>query len=133
MGPLHSPVQKAFVDEIIQEAKDAGADVREFGELPGGDLAGGNFVRPAIVVDPDPALRVVTQEQFGPVIPIIPFDSEDEAVRLANDTWGGLCGSVWTADPGVGAAGRHRSSCAATSGSTTTAPPASTCAPRSAA
>ncbi|WP_344057667.1 aldehyde dehydrogenase family protein [Microbacterium pumilum] len=99
MGPLHSPAQKAFVDEIIQEAKDAGADVREFGELPGGELEGGNFVRPAIVVDPDPALRVVTQEQFGPVIPIIPFDSEDEAVRLANDTWGGLCGSVWTADP----------------------------------
>ena len=98
MGPLHSPVQKAFVSEIIEEAKDAGADVREFGELPGGDLAGGNFLRPAIVIDPDPSLRVVTQEQFGPVIPIIPFDSEDEAVAAANDTWGGLCGSVWTAD-----------------------------------
>ncbi len=98
MGPLHSPVQKAFVDEIIQEAKDAGADVREFGELPGGELEGGNFVRPAIVVDPDPGLRVVTQEQFGPVIPIIPFDTEEEALHLANDTWGGLCGSVWTAD-----------------------------------
>ena len=99
MGPLHSPVQKAFVDEIIQEAKDAGADVREFGELPGGELAEGNFVRPAIVIDPDPSLRVVTQEQFGPVIPIIPFDTEEEAVAAANDTWGGLCGSVWTASP----------------------------------
>jgi acyl-CoA reductase-like NAD-dependent aldehyde dehydrogenase len=99
MGPLHQPAQKAFVEEIIQEAKDAGADVREFGELPGGDLAGGNFLRPAIVVDPDLALRVVTQEQFGPVIPVIPFDTEDEAVRLANDTWAGLCGSVWTSDP----------------------------------
>ncbi|MCP2635659.1 aldehyde dehydrogenase family protein [Microbacterium sp. HD4P20] len=99
MGPLHQPAQKAFVDEIIQEAKDAGADVREFGSLPDGDLAGGNFVRPAIVVDPPLELRVVTQEQFGPVIPIIPFDTEDEAVRLANDTWGGLCGSVWTASP----------------------------------
>lgn len=99
MGPLHSPAQKAFVEEIIQEAKDAGADVREYGELPDGELADGNFLRPAIVVDPDPALRVVTQEQFGPVIPVIPFDSEDEAVRLANDTWGGLCGSVWTASP----------------------------------
>lgn len=99
MGPLHSPVQKAFVAEIIEEAKSAGATVLEFGELPGGDLAGGNFLRPAIVVDPDPSLRVVTQEQFGPVIPIIPFDTEEEAVRVANDTWGGLCGSVWTADP----------------------------------
>jgi acyl-CoA reductase-like NAD-dependent aldehyde dehydrogenase len=99
MGPLHSPAQKAFVEEIIQEAKDAGADVREFGALPEGDLAGGNFLRPAIVVDPDLGLRVVTQEQFGPVIPVIPFDDEDEAVREANDTWGGLCGSVWTDSP----------------------------------
>ena len=97
MGPLHSPVQKAFVDELIEEAKASGAEVREFGELPGGDLAGGNFVRPAIVIDPDPTLRVVEMEQFGPVIPILPFDTEEEAVAAANATWGGLCGSVWTA------------------------------------
>jgi acyl-CoA reductase-like NAD-dependent aldehyde dehydrogenase len=97
MGPLHSPVQKAFVDELIEEAKASGAEVREFGELPGGDMAGGNFVRPAIVVDPDPNLRVVAYEQFGPVIPVLPFDAEQEAIRAANDTWGGLCGSVWTA------------------------------------
>ncbi|HWK20302.1 MAG TPA: aldehyde dehydrogenase family protein [Microbacteriaceae bacterium] len=99
MGPLHSPIQKAFVDELIEEAKEAGADVREFGELPGGDLAGGNFVRPAIVVDPDPSLRVVTMEQFGPVIPVLPFDTDEEAIAAANDTWAGLCGSVWTASP----------------------------------
>ena len=99
MGPLHSPAQKAFVAEIIEEAKDAGADVREFGALPTDPaLQGGNFLRPALVIDADPALRVVTQEQFGPVIPILPFDTEDEAVAAANDTWSGLCGSVWTAD-----------------------------------
>lgn len=51
------------------------------------------------MIDPDPALRVVTQEQFGPVIPVIAFDTEEEAVTLANDTWAGLCGSVWTASP----------------------------------
>ncbi|PTT69049.1 aldehyde dehydrogenase family protein, partial [Arthrobacter sp. HMWF013] len=101
MGPLHSPAQKAFVSEIIEEAKAAGADVREFGTLPADpDLQGGNFLRPALVVNPDPSLRVVTQEQFGPVIPLIPFDTEEEAVKMANDTWSGLCGSVWTADPG---------------------------------
>lgn len=99
MGPLHQPAQKAFVEDLIREAKDAGADVREFGELPGGELADGNFLRPAIVVDPDPSLRVVTQEQFGPVIPVLPFDTEEEAVAAANDSWGGLGGSVWTANP----------------------------------
>src|SRR6478735_4504296 len=99
MGPLHSPAQKKFVDELIREAKDSGAKVLEFGELPGGDMKGGNFVRPAIVVNPDPKLRVVTEEQFGPVIPVIPFDTEEEAIKAANDTWAGLAGSVWTADP----------------------------------
>lgn len=99
MGPLHQTSQKTFVEELIQEAKDAGAQVQEFGELPTGEFAGGNFVRPALVVDPDPSLRVVTEEQFGPVVPIIPFDTEEEGVRLANDTWAGLCGSVWTASP----------------------------------
>ena len=99
MGPLHSPAQKAFVDTLIKEARDSGAKVLEFGELPGGDLEGGNFVRPAIVVNPKPTLRVVTEEQFGPVIPVIPFETEEEAVRMANDSWAGLSGSVWTADP----------------------------------
>jgi len=99
MGPLHAPTQKKFVDELIAEAKASGAKVLEFGELPGGDMKDGNFVRPAIVVNPDLKLRVVTEEQFGPVIPVIPFDTEEEAIRLANDSWAGLAGSVWTADP----------------------------------
>jgi len=99
MGPLHSPAQKRFVEELVAEAKASGARVLEFGELPGGDLSDGHFVRPAIVVDPELTLRVVTEEQFGPVIPVIPFDAEDDAVALANDTWAGLAGSVWTADP----------------------------------
>src|SRR5580658_3950333 len=98
MGPLHSPTQKAFVAGLIKEAKDSGAQVLEFGELPSGDMKGGNFVRPAIVVNPNPNLRVVTEEQFGPVIPVIPFETEEEAIRMANDSWAGLSGSVWTAD-----------------------------------
>ncbi len=98
MGPLHSPVQKAFVAEIIEEAKASGAEVREYGSLPADpELQGGNFLRPALVIDPDPALRVVTQEQFGPVIPLLPFDTEEEAVQAANAGWAGLCASVWTA------------------------------------
>jgi acyl-CoA reductase-like NAD-dependent aldehyde dehydrogenase len=99
MGPLHSPNQKKFVEKLIADAKAAGADVREFGELPTGDLATGNFVRPALVVNADPSLDVVTLEQFGPVIPILTFTTEDEAVAAANNTWAGLAGSVWSADP----------------------------------
>jgi acyl-CoA reductase-like NAD-dependent aldehyde dehydrogenase len=99
MGPLHSPAQKAFVAELIAEAESAGAEVRTFGELPTDpELVDGNFLRPTLVIDPDPSLRVVTEEQFGPVIPIIPFDTEEEAIAAANDSWGGLGGSVWTAD-----------------------------------
>jgi acyl-CoA reductase-like NAD-dependent aldehyde dehydrogenase len=98
MGPLHAPSQKEFVEELVREAKDSGADVREFGELPEGELANGNFLRPSLVLDPDPKLKVVTEEQFGPTIPIIPFDDEDQAVAAANDTWAGLCASVWTTD-----------------------------------
>ncbi len=98
MGPLHAPSQKAFVEELVGEAKESGAEVREFGDLPQGDLAKGNFLRPSLVLDPDPKLRVVTEEQFGPTIPIIPFDDEDQAVAAANDTWAGLCASVWTTD-----------------------------------
>lgn len=99
MGPLHSPGQKAFVADLIEEARAAGADVREFGSLPvGAELEGGNYLRPALVIDPDPNLRVVTEEQFGPVLPILAFDTEEEAIAAANDSWAGLGGSVWTAD-----------------------------------
>ncbi|MGO3152582.1 MAG: aldehyde dehydrogenase family protein [Galactobacter sp.] len=98
MGPLNAAAQKDFVNTLIQEAKAAGADVREFGELPGGEFAEGNFVRPAIVVTDDPRLRLVTEEQFGPVIPVLSFETEEEAVALANDTWAGLGASVWTDD-----------------------------------
>lgn len=99
MGPLHSPGQKAFVANLIEEARAAGAEVREFGTLPAGaELEGGNYLRPALVIDPDPNLRVVTEEQFGPVLPILAFDTEEEAIAAANDSWAGLGGSVWTAD-----------------------------------
>ena len=63
------------------------------------DPSRGNFLRPSLVLDPREDTRVVVEEQFGPTVPILPFDDEDDAVRRANDTWSGLCSSVWTADP----------------------------------
>lgn len=96
MGPLHSPKQREYVRELLEEAKASGAEVREFGELPGGEFSEGYFLKPSLVLDPDPSLRVVTEEQFGPTIPIITFEDEEDAIRQANDTWAGLCNSVWT-------------------------------------
>jgi acyl-CoA reductase-like NAD-dependent aldehyde dehydrogenase len=55
-------------------------------------------MRPALVLDPDHDLRIVAEEQFGPALPAIPYDDEDDAVAQANDTWSGLCSSVWSAD-----------------------------------
>lgn len=98
MGPLHQRAQLEYVNELVQEAQDAGADVREFGSMPTGQWAGGNFVRPSLIIDPDPALRVVTEEQFGPTIPIISFDDLEDGIRMVNDTPYGLCNSVWTSN-----------------------------------
>ena len=100
---------------------------------PAASSTGGNFLRPAIVVDPDPSLRVVTQEQFGPVIPIIPFDTEDEAVAAGERHLGRPVRLGLDRRRRLGEPRRRRSWSAATSGSTTTAPRASTCARRSAA
>jgi acyl-CoA reductase-like NAD-dependent aldehyde dehydrogenase len=97
MGPLHSRRQLEYVQELLAAARASGAEVREFGELPA-DLPGGNFLRPSLVLDPADDARVVVEEQFGPTLPILPFDDEDDAVARANDTWSGLCSSVWTQD-----------------------------------
>ncbi len=96
MGPVHSAKHQVFVERLVQQAKDANADVREFGHLPEGELAAGYFVRPALIINPGPHLDVVVEEQFGPVLPIMTFVEEAEAVASANDTWAGLGASVWS-------------------------------------
>jgi len=99
MGPLNTARQRDYVIELCEEARRAGAEVIEGGSYAGADAAEGNFMRPALVLDPDPALRIVTEEQFGPALPVIPYDDEEQAIAAANDTWSGLCSSVWSADP----------------------------------
>jgi acyl-CoA reductase-like NAD-dependent aldehyde dehydrogenase len=99
MGPLHSGRQRDFVRGLVEKARADGAEVREFGEpAEGAELGHGNFLRPSLVLDPADDAAVVVEEQFGPTLPVLPFDDEDDAVTRANDTWSGLCSSVWTAD-----------------------------------
>jgi acyl-CoA reductase-like NAD-dependent aldehyde dehydrogenase len=95
MGPLHRAQQKEFVVDLVAEAEARGAEVRWYGtEAP----AAGHFLRPSLVLDPPEDTRLVTEEQFGPTLPVLPFDDEDDVVARANDTWAGLTSSVWTAD-----------------------------------
>jgi len=95
MGPLHRAQQKSFVTDLLAEARSRGAEIRELGsEAP----ADGHFLRPSLVLDPPDDTGLVAEEQFGPTLPIIPFDDEADAVARANDTWAGLTSSVWTAD-----------------------------------
>jgi acyl-CoA reductase-like NAD-dependent aldehyde dehydrogenase len=99
MGPLNSAKQRDFVRSLCDEARAAGHEVRELGSIDEEDVkAGGYFLRPALVLDPAPNLGIVTQEQFGPALPILRFDDVDDVIEQVNGEWSGLCSSVWTSD-----------------------------------
>ena len=97
MGPLNTANQRDYVAKLLEEAKAAGAEVQSYGAYTG-DWTSGNYMLPSLVLDPAPELGIVAEEQFGPALPILPYDDEEQAIELANATWSGLCSSVWSGD-----------------------------------
>ena len=95
-GPIQNRMQYEHVLGILADARRGGARILAGGELPEGS---GYFIPPTIVTDLEESSRLVREEQFGPVVPVLRFSSEDDAVRRANDTRFGLAGSVWSRDP----------------------------------
>jgi betaine-aldehyde dehydrogenase len=97
LGPLISHVQRDRVAGFVDRAR-AYARVVAGGEAPGGELAKGAYYKPTLVADAAQDSEIVQSEIFGPVLVVLPFDSDDEGIRLANDTPYGLAASAWSRD-----------------------------------
>jgi acyl-CoA reductase-like NAD-dependent aldehyde dehydrogenase len=93
VGPMTTAEQRDEVDTQVREALAAGARALTGGALPDGP---GLFYPPTVLVDVREDLRVMQEETFGPVLPVVPVDSIDEAIARANDSRFGLCASGWT-------------------------------------
>ncbi len=97
MGPLVSAAHREKVEAYIKIGKDEGATLVCGGKRPTGkEFEKGNFLEPTIFDNVKPTMRIAREEIFGPVLAVIPFETEEEAVRLANDTEYGLAAGVWT-------------------------------------
>lgn len=99
LGPLVSGIQRDRVRNFIEKGVGEGARLLTGGtEAPEG-LSAGYFVRPTVFSDVTPDMTIAREEIFGPVLSIIPYDSEEEAIIIANDSEYGLAGGVWSGDP----------------------------------
>ncbi|MGD9621689.1 MAG: aldehyde dehydrogenase [Mycolicibacterium sp.] len=97
IGPLISEKQRERVEGYIQKGLDEGARLVTGGGRPDG-LDSGWFVQPTVFADVDNSMTIAQEEIFGPVLAVIPYRDEDDAVRIANDSVYGLAGSVYTTD-----------------------------------
>ncbi|MCC7462321.1 MAG: aldehyde dehydrogenase family protein [Gammaproteobacteria bacterium] len=95
-GPIQNQRQYRRVLDILEDTRRRGARILAGGSVPAGP---GYFVPPTIVTDVPDDSRLVQEEQFGPIVPVLRFNNIDDVIRRANDTRYGLAASVWSADP----------------------------------
>lgn len=99
MGPLNNEPQFDFVNQLLERTRSSGAEVATVGSKhEEAEWDDGWFVLPSVVTGLSEGDELVQCEQFGPVVPILAFDDEDEGVRLANQSEFGLAASVWDDD-----------------------------------
>jgi len=96
-GPLVASRQRDRVEGYIRAGKEEGAKIACGGGRPAA-LKKGWYVEPTLFVDVDNRMRIAQEEIFGPVLALIPYEDERDAVRIANESDYGLCGAVWTSD-----------------------------------
>ena len=97
MGPVNNAAQRDYVTELVADAEARGGATRRCGEMAG-DPDRGYFLWPTIVTGLDDSARLVAEEQFGPALPVLAYDSLDEAIDRVNASEFGLASSIWTAD-----------------------------------
>ncbi|MCB5205146.1 aldehyde dehydrogenase [Neorhizobium sp. T786] len=98
LGPVVSERQRQRITDYIHLGEQEGARVATGGAGSPDGINQGNFIRPTLFIDVDNDMRIAQEEIFGPVVCMIPYDGEDEAIALANASDYGLSGSVWTSD-----------------------------------
>jgi acyl-CoA reductase-like NAD-dependent aldehyde dehydrogenase len=96
MGPVNNLAQLKFVQGLIDDAKSRGAEVIPLGRILEPEIfAKGYFLQPTLVLNAGYHDRIVAEEQFGPTVPILPYDDEEQVISLVNDSIYGLTSSVW--------------------------------------
>lgn len=99
LGPLVSAAQQDRVRKYIRKGIEEGATLVTGGPEQPSDLSKGFYVKPTVFANVNNRMTIAQEEIFGPVLCIIPYENEEDAVRIANDSIYGLAGGVWSADP----------------------------------